>query len=89
MWVLLGEDTMDEALLAQAVAATFRRRGTPIGADWPVGLTEEFSTDESKQRQWNAFTRKNGLDAPSLPEVVALLRGRLSSPVALARTQVA
>jgi predicted nucleotidyltransferase component of viral defense system len=89
LWVLLGGETMDEAQLAQAIVATFRRRGTPIATDWPIGLTEEFSTDEGKRRQWAAFTRKNGLEAPPLPEVVVLLRGRLSAPIALARMQFA
>lgn len=40
----------------------------------PAGLSEAFSTDTSKRLQWNAFLKKNRLDAMELPNVVARLR---------------
>ena len=40
----------------------------------PVGFTEAFSADVTKQIQWNAFLKKNRLDAIVLADVVAGLR---------------
>lgn len=88
VWLLLEEDDLDEDVLGQAIAATFARRRTPILTEWPAGLTDEFATDQIKQRQWDAFLRKNGLEAPALKAVVDSLRDRLASPMAIARTRV-
>ncbi len=43
----------------------------------PIGLTDEFANDPSRQTLWAAFLRKNGLAALQLPEVVATLRAQL------------
>jgi len=50
--------TPDERVLAQAVANTFNRRGTELPVEAPLALTEEFSADASRQRQWEAFVRR-------------------------------
>jgi hypothetical protein len=60
-------------VLAQAIAATFNRRGTCIPVELPIGMTIDFSGDAAKQRQWQAFVAKNRLDAPGLIDVVAEL----------------
>ncbi len=70
---LARENAMDAELLAQAIAATFERRRTPLPDSLPIGLTAAYSQDASKQTQWQAFLRKNRLQAPTLPEVVAAL----------------
>ena len=85
LWLLLGEGSLDDALLAQAIAATFARRGTALPPAWPIGLTDAFAADAAKQRQWQAFLRKNRLDAPALTEVVGELRAALAQPLDGAR----
>lgn len=80
--VLLEKETLDTDLLAQAIKATFERRGTTVrhalqGGMLP-GLTDEFAQDASRQALWLAFLKKNELPPEPLPIIV----GRLS--VALA-----
>lgn len=85
--VLSRETGLDQAILATAIAATFKRRKTPsLPEGLPVGLTDAFATDSAKQRQWRAFTSRNRLDAPSLDECVVRLRAFLEPPLAQART---
>jgi hypothetical protein len=43
----------------------------------PIGLSDEFANDSSRQALWAAFIRKNGLDAVPLQEIVAALRAKL------------
>lgn len=58
-----------------AIAATFKRRGTPVPPPPPVALTEDFGKDDSKQKQWKAFVRRSSLEkrVGELSEVVAEL----------------
>lgn len=71
---LAQEGRLDAPLLAKAIAATFRRRGTPLPAETPLGLSDEFAADPARQKQWTAFLRINRLEAPPLPDVVAEIR---------------
>lgn len=48
--------------LCKAIDATFKRRQTQIPATVPLPLTEEFSKDPQKARQWRAFLKKSSLD---------------------------
>ncbi|MGV0998961.1 MAG: nucleotidyl transferase AbiEii/AbiGii toxin family protein [Fluviibacter sp.] len=77
LWVILTTTELDQKLLGEAITATFTRRKTPLPSSLPVGLSEEFSSDAKKIAQWNAFIKKNQLDAPSLDVVVTILCGRL------------
>jgi Nucleotidyl transferase AbiEii toxin, Type IV TA system len=72
--VLLERETLDNDLLAQAVKATFERRGMPVPHALPVGLTDEFAGDASRQALWLAFLRKNDLAPEPLPAVVGRVR---------------
>lgn len=72
--VLLQRETFDADLLAQAIKATFERRGMAVPAELPVGLTDEFAHDASRQALWQAFVRKNELDPEPLAAIVARLR---------------
>ncbi len=47
----------------------------------PVGLSDEFTADQTKQTQWRAFTARNQLAAPELQVVVQHLRRFLESVV--------
>lgn len=71
---LLREGAMDSAVLADAIRATFQRRGTALPDGLPFGLTDAFATDAQKQAQWTAFLRRNRLVAPELAAVVAEIR---------------
>lgn len=75
--VLLEREDMKPDTLAKAIAATFTRRGADLPIEMPIGLTDEFANDPSRQTLWAAFLRKNGLAALQLPEVVATLRAQL------------
>jgi hypothetical protein len=71
--VLLERETLDADLLAQAIKATFERRGMAVPTELPVGLTDEFAHDASRQALWQSFVKKNELD----PEPLAAIVGRL------------
>jgi hypothetical protein len=72
-------------MLARAIHATCGRRGTALPEAWPTGLDDEFAQDPSKRAQWQAFLRKNGLEAPALADVIATLRAALAQPLDMAR----
>ena len=61
----------DGNLLADTILKTFQKRGTTIPAELPVAFTKEFSEDNMKQTQWNAFINKNSLENLAFPIVVA------------------
>jgi hypothetical protein len=63
--ILTGEFDFDGATLQKAIRAKFERRQTKFPEGIPLALTEEFSGDNGKQTQWNAFLRKNKLLASS------------------------
>ncbi len=77
LWVLLGENTLDASQLRRAIEATFTRRKMPLPSALPIGLDDAFAADAIKQTQWNAFLKKNRLEAISLAEVVTRLRGEV------------
>lgn len=79
LWVLLDRETLNAHTLARAIAATFIRRGMAVPAKLPIGLTDEFANDPSRQALWRAFLKKNGLVALPLIDVVAKLRTTLEA----------
>ena len=74
LWVLLGENTLDQAELRRAIEATFNRRKMAMPTSLPAGLSDAFAADTIKQAQWNAFLKKNRLDLVALADVVTRLR---------------
>ena len=74
LWVLLDRETVNANTLSRAIAATFLRRETLVPTVLPVGLTDEFSTDSSRQAMWNSFLKKNEITIVPLPDVVEKLR---------------
>jgi hypothetical protein len=76
--VILEKEALDSETMKHAIAATFERRQTTMARTIPIGLTEEFASDASKQSQWAAFLQKNGLAPMSLDSVVTELRKALA-----------
>lgn len=79
LFVLVNRETLNTDLLVQALKATFERRGMAIPVELPVGLTEEFANDPSRQALWQAFIRKNELALDPLPAIVDRLRVALGA----------
>jgi hypothetical protein len=63
--------------LARAIAATFKRRKTPIPAELPDALTRAFAEDEAKVQQWNSFVENVTVQPDTLTAVVDDLAGFL------------
>lgn len=76
---LLLENAVTPGELERALSATFARRGTALPQGLPLGLTDGFAREPSKQAQWQAFLDKNRLDAPDLDQIVANIRGLITS----------
>jgi hypothetical protein len=77
--VLVERENLDVDLLAQAIKATFERRGMAVPTHLPIGLTDEFSHDASRQALWQAFLKKNELAQEPLVAVVGRLRTALGT----------
>ncbi len=71
----------DGRVLAEALRATFDRRGTPLPRQMPPGLGDGFASDELKQRQWQAFLRRSELPLQELHVVVAKVRALVWPPL--------
>ena len=78
------EGALDEKILAEAFAATFHRRQTPIPNGVPLGLSTEFAEDRAKLTQWLAFKARNRLEAPELDEVIEEIWAFVEKPLAAA-----
>lgn len=74
LWVLRQQSEFDTQVLRSAIAATFARRERLLPNQVPVGLSDAFSADQQKQRQWQAFLKKNQLEDIELAVVVQALR---------------
>ena len=61
---LAAYTTFDGAVLAEAIASTFRRRRTDIPHAVPVALTAEFWHNPQKLAQWKAFMGRNAMPEP-------------------------
>ena len=85
--VLLERETLDTKILASAIAATFKRRGMAVPTELPIGLSDEFANDASRQALWRAFLKKNQLAVTPLLTIVITLRERLTIALKLAAGQ--
>lgn len=84
LWVLLDRESLNINTLAQAVAATFVRRGMAVPTELPVGLSDEFANDPSRQALWAAFLKKNELAMIPLEEVLNRIRTLIEPTLRLA-----
>lgn len=85
VWSLLNAYEIDPARMADAFAATFKRRQTPLPEAAPDALTPEFAEDPSKARQWRAFMDGLETQLPPLMDVTADIAARLMPITELAR----
>ena len=60
VWLLATSLEFDGTAMAEAFAATFRRRGTPLPTAPARVVTDEFVESPLVARQWNAFRSKAG-----------------------------
>ena len=82
VWFLARTFTFEAAALADAMRATFERRGTPLDAEAFDNLIRELSTDTSKRTQWEAFLNKGKLAAPpNFADVLDAIRNFASIPL--------
>lgn len=64
----------DGQILAEAIRATFLKRGTELPSEGiPLAFTPEFYEDQMKVKQWNAFCSKNKsyIERTELKNIVA------------------
>ena len=64
LWFISSHFEFEGSTLAAAVQATFERRRTEIPRRAPIALTEEYAADLDHVRQWVAFTKSLGVEAP-------------------------
>jgi hypothetical protein len=78
VWFLTQRFQLDGPTLCRAIEATFARRKTPLPV-WPDPLSNAFARDATKQTQWAAFVRRNGLTGlpGQFADVVVAIRGQL------------
>ena len=72
---------LNQASLKAAIKNTFARRQSPLPTASPVAYTPEFYVDSQKVMQWNAFLRKNKLQAPKLPQLIKTIQDHFPFPV--------
>jgi hypothetical protein len=82
IWKLSQNLAFDGAILSEALAATFKQRGTPLPTSPPLALRCNFFDDPTKQAQWKAFLRKGRLEteAKSLEETINELSAFILPP---------
>ena len=85
--VMLEREALDPATLATAIAATFTRRGMAVPAQLPIGLSDEFANDATRQALWRAFLKKNALAITPLPDTVSALHAYLHPVIRQAALQ--
>lgn len=75
IWFLATNFDFQSQLLSSAIANTFDRRKTPIPFSTPLALSAEFTQDQRKLSQWNAFLNKGRLSTQnqSFTEIVQLI----------------
>ena len=83
LWVIASQFSFYGPSLAEAIKATFVRRGTQIPSDVPIALSEAFLQDPGKTTQWKAFLRRTGLEewGADLSQVITKLRAFLIPPM--------
>jgi len=61
VWAICKFLNPDMQILNSAIVNTFKRRGTTLPTSGPLALTDAFSKDDDKQKQWSAFVNRVGI----------------------------
>lgn len=73
---IVQSEVLDPVILSQAIKRTFERRKTALPQGVPHCLTQEYA--RVKEQDWNAFLRRNGLEArEGFAEVLAAIQAHL------------
>lgn len=70
LWSIPKSLRIEERALDAAIAATFKRRDTPIPIERPVGLSVEMAEDDAAKQRWKAFVTSIDLPLVELAEVI-------------------
>ena len=87
LWMISQTFEVDQSRVAEAIAATFTRRGTAIPETVPEGLSSNFSEDTVKRQQWESFKRDLKFAPGSLDRVVETIKLFLMPAAAAARDE--
>jgi hypothetical protein len=79
LYWLLSRLSPNQDHLRSAIRNTFQRRQTALPQSPPTAFTAEFFLNPQKITQWQAFLRKNALNAPSLEDVTQIIQSYLST----------
>ena len=85
LWIISQTFEIDWLRLAQAISATFARRGTTIPGEIPDGLSPTFANDPVKRELWEKFKQSLETDPGPLDNIVASLVTYLMPAVKSAR----
>jgi predicted nucleotidyltransferase component of viral defense system len=66
IWFICMKLELNHDLLAKAIAATFKRRGTEFPKEAVPSLTDYFYAASTKKAQWKAFVRKSKIEPKEL-----------------------
>lgn len=69
VWFLIKNHEINKERLQKAIVSTFEKRKTPI-EDFKYVFSNEFKSDQDKQRQWQAFLNRYSIDIDSSFEEV-------------------
>ena len=73
LWAIPNAINIDSTELDDAIRATFERRDTRIPDTLPIGLSDEFVTDDQKSQQWLAYAASIDLESLTLETVVGVI----------------
>jgi predicted nucleotidyltransferase component of viral defense system len=78
LYILLKHMHLSDEELLTAIKETFKRRKVSLPHETPIAFTPMFLEDGTKAIQWNAFIKRNALDATLLlTDVLKFLENRL------------
>jgi predicted nucleotidyltransferase component of viral defense system len=82
LWALTHERAFAGAVLAEAIQATFIRRGFTLPSAPPLALTDAFTDSPATLQLWQAFVSRNKLEPAAHPllETIKMLRAFLLPP---------
>ncbi|MGH6910358.1 MAG: nucleotidyl transferase AbiEii/AbiGii toxin family protein, partial [Phenylobacterium sp.] len=80
LWAIANTFAFEGSVLAQAIAATFARRETPLPTEPPAALSSAFA--DARQGQWSAFLKRTEISlAPDpFPAVQAQIAALVMPP---------